>query len=71
MSLADQALADAALLDGIRKDPRSAFPALIQANNQRLFRIARGILRDEGEAEEAVQETYARAFAKLDSFRGE
>ena len=62
---------ETALLDGIRKDPRAAFPALIQANNRRLFRIARGILRDDSEAEEAVQETYARAFANLDSFRGE
>jgi RNA polymerase sigma-70 factor, ECF subfamily len=71
MMTAAPALSDPALLDRIREDPRSAFPALIQANNQRLFRIARGILRDEGEAEEAVQETYVRAFANLESFRGE
>jgi RNA polymerase sigma-70 factor (ECF subfamily) len=71
MNLSPEPLSEAALLDRIRKDPRAAFPALIQANNQRLFRIARGILRDEGEAEEAVQETYVRAFASLDSFRGE
>ena len=71
MSPETETLPDTALLDAIRRDARSGFPALIQAHNQRLFRIARGILRDEAEAEEVVQETYVRAFANLDSFRGE
>jgi Sigma-70 region 2 len=37
--------------------------------NQRLYRIARSILRDDGEAEDALQEAYCRAFARLDTFR--
>jgi len=63
--------AEIALVDVMRAGRRDAFEALIQANNRRLFRIARGILRDEAEAEEVVQETYAQAFAHLDGFRGE
>ena len=43
----------------------------MQANNRRLYRLARGILRNDSEAEDVVQETYVRAFTHLDGFRGE
>jgi hypothetical protein len=43
----------------------------MQANNRRLYRIARGILRNDGEAEDVVQETWVRAFTHLESFRGD
>ncbi len=49
----------------------SAFRAIMQAYNRRLYRIARSILRDEAEAEDAVQESYVRAFTHLQNFRGE
>jgi RNA polymerase sigma-70 factor, ECF subfamily len=48
----------------------SAFAAIMRRNNQRLYRIAQSILKNEAEAEEAVQETYLRAFTNLHSFRG-
>jgi RNA polymerase sigma-70 factor (ECF subfamily) len=48
-----------------------AFRAIMQQCNQRLFRTARAILRDEAEAEDVVQEVYVRAFSKLADFRGE
>lgn len=38
--------------------------------NQRLFRIARSIVRDDDEAEDVIQETYVRAFAALHQFAG-
>jgi RNA polymerase sigma-70 factor (ECF subfamily) len=44
---------------------------IIKANNRRLYRLARGILRNDGEAEDVVQETYVRAFTRLNDFRGE
>jgi RNA polymerase sigma-70 factor (ECF subfamily) len=44
---------------------------IIKANNRRLYRLARGILRNDGEAEDVVQETYVRAFTRLTDFRGE
>ncbi len=49
----------------------SAVRAILQANNRRLFRIARGILRNDSEAEDVVQETYVRALTHLDGFRGD
>jgi RNA polymerase sigma-70 factor (ECF subfamily) len=36
--------------------------------NQRIFRTARSILRDEAEAEDVVQETFVRAFRHLEQF---
>jgi RNA polymerase sigma-70 factor, ECF subfamily len=49
----------------------TAVRAIIKANNRRLYRLARGILRNDGEAEDVVQETYVRAFTHLNDFRGE
>ena len=48
-----------------------AIRAILQANNRRLFRIARGILRNDSEAEDVVQETYVRALTHLRGFRGD
>ncbi|WP_183458060.1 RNA polymerase sigma factor [Mesorhizobium huakuii] len=46
-----------------------AFRVIIKMHNQRLYRIARGILRNDAEAEDVVQEAYVRAFAGLAAFR--
>ncbi len=50
---------------------RGAFRYIMQRCNQRLFRVARGVLNDDAEAEDAVQEAYVRAFENLALFRGE
>lgn len=62
---------DADLVRRARARDAAAIRSILQANNRRLYRIARGILRDDGEAEDVVQETYLRAFTRLDDFRGE
>jgi RNA polymerase sigma-70 factor, ECF subfamily len=49
----------------------AAFAAIMTRYNQRLFRVARGLVRDEAEAEDVLQEAYVRAFAALPGFRGE
>ncbi|MBZ9799039.1 RNA polymerase sigma factor [Mesorhizobium sp. ES1-4] len=49
----------------------AAFRAIIKTHNQRLYRIARGVVRNDSEAEDIVQEAYVRAFAHLESFRGD
>ena len=48
-----------------------AFRAIMQKHNQRLYRIARGILRNNADAEDAVQDAYVSAFTHLASYRGE
>jgi len=52
------------------RDP-IAFRTIMQRHNTRLYRIARGILRNDSEAEDVVQESYIRAFTHLATFRGE
>jgi RNA polymerase sigma-70 factor (ECF subfamily) len=54
-----------------RAGDREAFRAIMQRCNQRLFRIARGVMRDDVEAEDVLQEAYAKAFAAIAGFRGE
>lgn len=48
-----------------------AFRAIISRHNQKLYRLARSIVRNDSEAEDIVQETYVTAFAHLGTFRGE
>jgi RNA polymerase sigma-70 factor, ECF subfamily len=50
---------------------QAALREIMTRNSPRLYRTARSILRSEGDAEEVVQETYLRAFAHIDRFRGE
>jgi len=49
----------------------AAIRAIMLANNRRLYRLARGILRNDSEAEDVVQETYVRALTHLEEFRGD
>src|SRR5579884_4191577 len=59
------------LLERVRQGDREAAAALMQRNNRALWRIARGILRDDADAEEVVQESYLRGLSAIDHFRGD
>jgi len=65
------ALSEADLVQRARNRDERAVRAITNRYNRRLYRIARGILGNAGEAEDAVQEAYLRAFTGLDRFRGE
>jgi RNA polymerase sigma-70 factor (ECF subfamily) len=65
------ALAEPDLAAFARAGDREAFRAIMQRCNQRLFRIARAVVRDDAEAEDVLQEAYTRAFAAIAGFRGE
>jgi RNA polymerase sigma-70 factor (ECF subfamily) len=45
--------------------------ALMRRHNRTLFRTARAILRNDAEAEEAVQDAYLKAFRAMGEFRGD
>lgn len=62
---------EAALIALARTGDGQAFRVLMQRGNQRLFRIACGVVRDDAEAEDVLQEAWVRAFAALATFRGE
>ncbi len=65
------ALDDAELVLRARALDADAFGAIMQRHNQRLYRIARSVLRNAAEAEDAVQEGYLSAFSHLETYRGE
>jgi RNA polymerase sigma-70 factor, ECF subfamily len=64
-------VSEARLVELARGRSESAIRELIKRNNQRLFRAARAVLRNDFEAEDVVQQAYITAFTKLHSFRGE
>jgi RNA polymerase sigma-70 factor (ECF subfamily) len=64
-------LDDEALVERAQAGEADVFRAIMQRHNRRLYRAARGILGDEAEAEDVVQETYVKAFESLAGFRGE
>lgn len=47
------------------------FEVIMRRYNQRLYRTARAVLRDEAEAEDVMQDAYVRAYSHLRDFRGE
>jgi RNA polymerase sigma-70 factor (ECF subfamily) len=64
-------LDDDALLRRIRAGDRDAFSLLMRRYNRRLYRVARSVLRDDAEAEDALQDAYLQAYRALPTFRGE
>ena len=62
---------DADLVARAGRGEAAAFEIIMRRYNRLLFRSARGVLNDDAEAQDVVQETYLRAFASLHSFRGE
>lgn len=62
---------DTALARRIAAGDAAAFEQLMRQHNRRLYRLARVTLRHDGDAEDALQEAYLRAFHAMGSFRGE
>ena len=48
-----------------------AFEALMRRHNGRLFRVARAILKDDADAEDALQDAYLDAYRHIGEFRGD
>lgn len=62
---------DEVLVDLARRRDEEAVRVLVRRYNRRLYRVARAILGNDADAEDAVQEAHINAFAALDRFRGE
>jgi RNA polymerase sigma-70 factor, ECF subfamily len=81
MSTAQELRHRSATADGAPPDPTdeeivarvcagevALFEVLMRRNNQRVYRAARAILRDDGEAEDVMQDAYGRAYEHLHEF---
>jgi len=64
-------VADADLVRRTTAGDQTAFEQLMRRHNRRLFRIARATLRDDAEAEDALQEAYLHAYRNLHRFQGD
>ncbi len=61
---------DLAVVDRVRRGETALFEVLMRRYNQRLYRVARAILKDEHEAEDVMQQAYVNAYQHLDQFAG-
>ena len=61
---------DEAIVVRLLRGETPLFEVLMRRHNQRLFRAARAIVRDDDEAEDVMQEAYVQAFSKLSQFEG-
>jgi RNA polymerase sigma-70 factor, ECF subfamily len=64
-------LCEGKLVELARRNNPDAIRMIMQRYNRRLYRVARGILGSDTEAEDVLQDTYLRAFTNLGRFRGE
>jgi len=62
---------DADLVARIGRRDQAAFETLMRRHNGKLFRVARAILKDDAEAEDALQDGYLEAYRRIGDFRGE
>jgi RNA polymerase sigma-70 factor, ECF subfamily len=69
-AISDAAIADADVVARVLAGDTALFELLMRRYNRLLFRLARGIVREDDEARDVVQAAYVRAYYHLDQFRG-
>lgn len=67
----NRALSDEDVVARVLAGETALFEIIMRRHNQRLFRTARGILKSDAEAEDALQQAYLSAYAHLGQFAGE
>ena len=67
---AQSELQDEEVVGRVLAGETALFEILMRRYNQRIYRVSRSILRDDGEAEDVMQDAYVRAYEHLDQFAG-
>src|SRR5882724_9340047 len=62
--------ADQEIVERVKAGDTALYEIIMRRYNQRLYRVARAILRDDAEAEDVMQDAYVRAYQHLHQFAG-
>jgi RNA polymerase sigma factor (sigma-70 family) len=63
-------ITDLEAVKGVVEGQREMFEVIVRRYNPRLYRVGMAYLRNHAQAEDAMQNTYLKAFLKLKEFRG-
>jgi RNA polymerase sigma-70 factor (ECF subfamily) len=61
---------DLEVVERVKAGESALYEIIMRRYNQRLYRVARAILRDDGEAEDVMQDAYVRAYQHLGQYAG-
>src|SRR5690242_2032264 len=61
-------MTDVEIVARVRAGETALFEDLMRRHNQRIYRVARAVVKDEAEAEDVMQQAYIKAFLHLDQF---
>ncbi|HYK48822.1 MAG TPA: sigma-70 family RNA polymerase sigma factor, partial [Terriglobales bacterium] len=64
------ALSDEEVVERVLAGDTPLYEVVMRRYNTRLYRVARAILKNDGEAEDVMQDAYVRAFQHLGQFEG-
>jgi len=67
---ASEGWTDEEIVERVKAGDTALYEVIMRRYNQRLYRVARAILRDDAEAEDVMQDAYVRAFEHLHQFAG-
>jgi len=70
VATSQEPLSDEDVVSRVLAGETGMFEIVMRRHNQRLYRVARAILRNQGEAEDVMQDAYVRAYEHLDQFAG-
>ncbi|HYP27424.1 MAG TPA: RNA polymerase sigma factor [Blastocatellia bacterium] len=70
ITIASSEMSDEEVVERVLAGETALFEVLMRRHNQRLYRAARSILGEDGEAEDVMQDAYVRSYIHLDQFDG-
>ena len=70
VATSQEPLSDEEVVTRVLAGETAMFEIVMRRHNQRLYRVARAILRNDGEAEDVMQDAYVRAYEHLDQIAG-
>jgi RNA polymerase sigma-70 factor, ECF subfamily len=70
VAISQEPLSDEEVVTRVLAGETGMFEIVMRRHNQRIYRVARAILRNDGEAEDVMQDAYVRAYEHLDQFAG-